>query len=553
MDGDYRISDLDVYFFDRYGTMFQNRFGNGTVGLGSSFQVIAYLGGTMDYQQQGAQNVWKNTATGGFVATVHTGKIHSISFQDRMIRIRSKSKMANIANLKWQFPVYSFGFNYTIYGSHAFRTGNLGTHVFGTQAFYDYQDGNSKWKGNAYVLATSYGPNGYLHVNGYPAIPNRGTGTMPLSGDDTYFYYPGTNSGGTNFYSEREAIGFDGTYFTTLHGTINTHDDARAYGYSSLDESEAAKVGTTYPINKTRMRAKDDLTGSYLHFICPIAIDGNPKQQFEHLIYGAMVTPLFTSSDVDSSALAQTGSNTAYFYMKKRVWYDDKKVIDSLKDLFNVTQSLFYVNTSDKFEYRTYGPINFNESISELGTSDLIHSSFNNYEEDFYNRFVVKYKYNAETNNYLGLFEQKSPYWGYEIDRPLIIETTFIQNPNEASLIADRLCQRYKNTLPHISFQTNLNKLGLDIGTLLKITDPNSGLATKVVQVVGYRKAWSDKVIEFESLDGEAIYLRKGYAFWEGDNSLTAVVSGTSTSGWGTNGTVNNINTTIYGTQFNWW
>lgn len=554
VDGDYRISDLDAYIVDPYGSFFRNHFGGGTGGLGSSLVVLANFGGTVGYAQSGiTTSLVPLGLAGAQIATIHTGKVYGISYKDKIIRIRSKSRLANLGNLEWQFPVYSFAYDYTVYGSYAFRSENLGTSFYGVKAFYDFEDGNNKWKAYGYVLATSYGPNGYLHVNGYPPMAGRGTGTLPLYGDDTYFYYAGTNSGGTNFYSEREPIKFDGTYFTTLHGSITSHDEARSYGYAGLDDSEAAKVGTTYPINKSRLRAKENIAGSYIHFIAPIVIEGNPKTQFQHMIHGGMVTPLFTSSDVDSAALAHTATNTAYFYMRRQVAFNEKKVIDSLKDLFNTTQSLFFVNTSNKFEYRTYGPINFNQSIEEIGTNDIVRTSFDNYEEDFYNRFVVKYKYDADEDKYGSLFEQKSPYWGYDIDRPLVIETKLVNNPNEASLIADRLCQRYKNTLPHITFVTNLNRLGLEIGTLLKVTDPNSGLATKVVQIVGYRKGWRDKVIDFECLDGESIYLRKGYAFWEGDNSLTALVSGTSTSGWGTNGTVENINESIYGTQFNWW
>lgn len=554
VDGDYRISDLDAYFVDPYGSFFTRDFGGGTGGLGSTLQVLAYLGGTLGEVQSGiTTSLLPVGLAGAQLATIHTGRVYGVSYSDRILRVRSKCRMANITNLRWQFPVYSFAYDYEIYGSYAFRSGNIGTDFYGPPAFYDYENNNTKWKAYAYVMATSYGPNGYLHVNGYPPMVGRGTGTLPIVGDDVYYYYAGTNSGGTNFYSEREPIKLDGTYFGTYFGTINTHEEALSFGFPGMDDAEAAKVGSFYPIEKTRWRSQSNFTGSYIHPICPIQIDGNPKTQFQHMIYGGMVTPLFTSSDVDASALAETATNTAYFYMKRRVWFNEKNVLDSLKDLFDTTQALFYVNTGNKFEFRTYGPKNLDQAIGTLGTNDLVKTSFDNYEEDFYNRFVLKFKYDSQNDEFGSTHETKSPFWSYDVDRPLIIESKFIQNPNEASVVIGRLLGRYIRTFPHIGFTTNLNKIGLDIGTIFQITDPNSGLNSKIIQVVGYNKNWSGKIIDFECFDAETLFLRKGYAYWEGDNSLTNAVSGTSTSGWGTNGTVSNINPTIYGTQFSWW
>lgn len=558
VDGNYRISDMDIYFFDRYGTMFQNRFGNGTVGLGSSFQVIAHFGGTMDFQQQGAQRVWSNAGgAGGYIATIHTGKIHSISFKDRLIRIRSKSKMAHLNDLKWCFPIFSPGIPYEKFGSFAFIEDgqNEGTSFLGRQAFYDF-DGDHAWTCHGYVIGTTYGPGGLLHVNGYPPMAGRGTGTLPdvtFSGSDPFFY-AGTNSGGTFFYDEFEPRKFDGTFFGTFIGTINTDTEANYYGYSSAGEAEGSKSGTRYIINRTRLKANSDFeNGGYIHFLSPIEIPGTPKEIFNNLLTGAMVNPLFTSSDIDTTTLNASGTNTAYFGMRRKVWYDEKSPLETIKDVINTTQALFLVNTNDKFEFRTYGPQNLHTTIPSLGTNDIISSEFNNDESDYYNRFVVRYAWNGQDKAFGSTYELKGAGWSIGIDRPLVLESKVIYNGNEAVVTVQRLKARYQNTFPHIGFRTNLNQIGLEVGTLLQITDPNSGLSGKTVQVVGYNKDLSNKVIDFECYDGEALYQRRGYARWEGDASLTNVVSGTSTSGWGTNGTVNNINSTIYGSQFSWW
>jgi hypothetical protein len=561
IDGDYRISDLDVYFLDRYGSIFENHFGNGTVGFGSTLQAIAYLGGTVGYAVNGLATawVWKGTA-GAYVATMHTGRIFSLSYKDRLIRIRSKSRMAHLGDLKYQHPVKDHGDEFVVYGSFAFyNSGNLAHDRYGSECFYELDQNRTQWKCAAYQLATSYGPNGYLSVNGFPRMAGRGTGTLPLRGsvDDTW-YYPGTNSGGTNFYETVEPTFLVGSYLGSYIGTINTHEEAQEYGYSGILDAEANRQGAGpyyYVINKSRLKASADLTGSFFHFLAPIIIEGTPKDMFESLMTGAMVTPLFGTTDLDTTTLNETATTTAFFGMRRKVWFKEKNVVDDLKDLFDSTQALFSVNPSDKFEFRTYGPRNLNTTIPSLGTSDIISSEFNNYEDDYYNRFVFRYKWDGLNNEFGSVYEEKAPSWSPSNDRPKVIESKFTINPNEAVIMTQRVKSKYIRTFPHIDFTTNINKLGVDIGTLFRITDPNSGLNDKIVQVIGYRKDWQNRTIDFECYDGEALYQRRGYAYWE-DGTLSVLpdgtISGTSTAGWGTTDW-QGINTAIYGTSFVWW
>src|SRR5690348_4897169 len=89
VDGKYRISDLDVSFVDINGSYFATHFGKGTTGFGSSLQVVAYLGGTMEYQTDDTNKTsWGRLGTAGaFIATIHTGKVYGVSFSNRILRI----------------------------------------------------------------------------------------------------------------------------------------------------------------------------------------------------------------------------------------------------------------------------------------------------------------------------------------------------------------------------------------------------------------------------------------------------------------------------------
>lgn len=556
VDGKYRISDLDVTFPDVYGSMFATTFGNGTRGFGSSLQVVAYLGGTMEYQSQAALTVWKHLGTAGAVAaTLHTGKVYGLTYSGRTLRIRSRTALGLTSELQWQFPVHDTsmpltGGAATTLGTWFYYPYDLTTTYLGTTAFYDY-DSDKRFKVNAYVTGSNYGDYG-VHTE-YPAMSGRGT--VPI---DPNFYWPGTNAGGTNFYDVYGFVNFDGTYLGTKYGTINTDYEAQEYGYTNLSAAESAKSGgtsiATYVINKTRLRPKGTYTGSALHWICPMTIGGSPAEVFELLMTGAMVSPFFTTADLDVNTFATSSQISAFSYFEKIIDFDDKSVLASIKDVVDSTQALFSVNPSNKFEFMTYGPRNLTVTIPSMGTADIIETTFENLEEDYFNRFLIKYQYDSISGRYNAQTEIKTQLWTRTSDRLKTMNCQWIQNPNEAVTLCQRLADRYKNTLPHVNIRTNLNKIGYGIGTLLTITDVNSMLSSKVIQLTGFKADWEEKTIDFEALDAEALYLRKGYAFWMAGTALPGnAVSGTSTSGWGTGGTQANINATLYGTFFSWW
>ncbi len=192
--------------------------------------------------------------------------------------------------------------------------------------------------------------------------------------------------------------------------------------------------------------------------------------------------------------------------------------------------------------------------MATLGTADIISSAFSNNEEDIYNRFQVRFDWDYLTDKFRGLTDAKTSSWSYRNDKLKTIEAKWISNENEAIVLAQRLAIRYEHTVPRISFTTNLNKIGLDIGTLLSFSDANSGMSNKIVQVIGVDKDWESRSIEFQAFDGEALWQRRGFAYWMGGTSFGTggLVSGTSTSGWGTSGTQANINSAIYGSCFTW-
>jgi hypothetical protein len=564
IDGKYRISDIDVSFYDVNGSYFTNSFGKGTNGFGTSLQVVAYLGGTMEYAGQGPYGtVWKRIGTAGaYTATMHTGKVYGISFSNQQLRVRSKNNLALIGDMKWQYPLTKYPLDFSspdssnayMLGSYAFGvSGVISFSKTYASAFFNFEDGGNRFQTYGYVLSTYYSPN----INAvYPLINGRGTGDISSASPNVLYTYAGTDSGGTNFYDVNNMILLHGSRLGTYTGTIQTDDVASEYGYRNVQDAENHKTsGSVYNIDKDRLKITGSFTGQYIHLIEPIRISGSPKDCYQTCMTGAMVTPFFGTSDLDPTTLNQAGTLTAFSYYTQTIYPNENgKAFDEIKQIVESTRGLFSVDTNNRFQYRPYGPKDLRTSTPSLGTSDIISSEFTNFEDDYYNRFILMYAYDPITKHFNSQLESKTHLWNSANDKLLKIESKWIQNPNEAGALVNRLRIRYENTVPRVSFSTPINKAGIEIGDLYQITDPNSLLNSKLIQIIGYTKGWTDKTIQFDALDAESVYSRKGFSFWGTTGTLPGdTVSNSSRSGWGTGGTQANINQSIYGSQFSWW
>ena len=79
---------------------------------------------------------------------------------------------------------------------------------------------------------------------------------------------------------------------------------------------------------------------------------------------------------------------------------DEPKVEGFLNDALAMTSAIFFVNTSNQFEYSVYGPIDFQQSIDNYGTTEIIKSSFTNDINDYYNKISLKYGWDFDKGEY---------------------------------------------------------------------------------------------------------------------------------------------------------
>jgi hypothetical protein len=542
VDGSYELTDLDVELIDTNGSIWGS-LGNGTSAFYKPFSATVYVGGRLEWETYGPvgkQRVAHLDNVGAATYTVHTGQIVEVAKKDRKVRIKSQNNLRALEDMEWRFPYSdSAAVRSSMYGSYAFVDYDFRT--YWPKALYAWNEDR-----DSFSLSAGVGTRAAVLSVDYPSIANRGT--MGL-------LYPYTYPG-TQFYADFPLVKFTGTFLGTYAGTITSGTDANNYGYAGLVEAEAARSGTRYVINKTRLHVQDGtlpLAGRY-HLQQNLTLEETPANLFRELIAGHCVSPYFGTTDIEQSNFGTSQMHTAYLTFSQRIDPKGGKVLPYLKDLINSIYGQFSVNQDNKFELKAYGPRNLTASIGTVDGTTLLDSSFRSNREDAKNRVVLKYAYSTDTNSYNKAYELTGTPWAGTIDNPVVIQSKWIQNDDEARTFTQRILNRFKNTSPRIDLSVSMKHAGVNLGTLLVVNDPDSGLSNKVVEVVGYTKDFTDgRKIDFSCIDGESVYSRKGFGQWMSGASLpSGDVSGTSTFGFGTSGTMANINVSTYGTQFTW-
>lgn len=560
LNGQFSVSELRTSFSDTNGSIWGS-LGHGTGALGSSWQATVYVGGNMQEAVYGpsATRLERLNAGGAGTYVIHTGRIVEISRRNRTVDIISRNAMGQIGDLEWQFPIsdkqiadqQNPSWN-SRQGSNFFFNQNLisgYTSNFGS-AYFNVSTDKTYFETYLFVGTASSGT-----LQGvYPTPAGRGTlGTLPG------FSYPGTQ-----FYYDYDRLLFKGTFLATFRGTISDEDQAHAYGYNNLQAANLAATntvggGSEWCIMRSRLTLDSNEAVSFPKgsgfFLqqAGIFIEATPAIIWKELITGCCVTPLFGSETIDGGAYAQAKTNTAFQSYSQRIHPKGGKVAPYLKDLLNPLRALWSVSSSNTFRLYTFGPKTFADILGTIGMNEVMSSEVSSSIDNKFNRISLQYGYVFDTGSFNTKIEVKSVDWGSTNDYPLAIQSQWINNPNDADITLRRIIRRFSRGVPKLNVTVPLSRLGADVGSLYAVVDNDLYTAAKAFEVIGWNKAYADsRTIRLEMWDGEALYAQKGYAKWEHGTLLTEVVSGTSLSGWGTMGTVNNINLAFYGSVFSW-
>lgn len=559
INGRRKVSNLSVSLYDPTGTVW-TALGGGTGAFGKQLGMDVTIGGTLGFDGSdiGERLVFKGTQ-GGNTYGVHQGNITTVSKENKVVTFESQNILNLLDKLKWQPPMQvthpaSFG---SVFEEFAFVVPHVD---YTAQTYWDDLIGLCGYNFNSDNTSCDFRAN--AGVNTAVTADYLGTGIYDTSeGTGIYDYLDYRFAHlDTKYHYEYPIQKFKGTIIGTYFGTITSEDDAKRFGYTNLGDAEDSRVpasgGTFYPISKVRVEFPNGVASNVgiLQLVQPITLTGDPTGVLRHMLYGKMVTDYFLEANhKDESSWDESRRIGAFKTYSQGIDPDDEKVTEYISDLLKTEMALFYVTNSNKFAFRSYGPKDLYSSITELGSAQILNSSYNNDINDYYNRISIKYGYNISSKEYTNTWNGTLSDWEPINDRPYEIESRWLDNGNLARITGKRLLKRFDKTNPKVDVEITLEESGMDLGSLYKITDANSSLDGKVIQAVEYNKGFSSsKTIKVTGLDGDALYFQRGYARWEGDDDLDAPVSGTSQSGWGINGTVHNINTTLHGTQFVW-
>ncbi len=548
LDGKFSVSELRTTFADTDGSLWGS-LGHGTSCLGSSWSATVLIGGTMSEAPFGAGETrlarLNTQASGTYV--IHKGRVTDVSRRNRLVEITSKSHMAQVADLEWTFPVRVDQYAYNSrYGTQFFINQTL---TDTGSCFFNFGDDLTSFDVYAYV-----GPEVASNIEAfYPTPANRGTMGRVLG-----CCYPGTQ-----FYLDYDRYLFAGSNLGTKIGTINDDDGAKKYGYADIGEAQAAKTSptglATYIINKTRFTLKGDepkfSKGSNFNWQqAGITLEETPAVLWREMLTGCGVTPLYGSStDLDTAAYATAASVTAFQTFRQKIDPKGGKVLPYLKNLMEPLSALFSVDTQNKFRIHCYGPKNYTDVIGTITGSSIIDSSVSSSMDDKFNRVVLNYGYDFETGSFSRSLEVTGTGWAHSNDFVLELDSKWLQNSNDAQITTERIVRRFYQGVPKLALEVPLSQAGADVGSLFAVEDSDLGYSSRVFEVVGWKKNFTDdRKVTLEMWDGDALYKQRGFGRWDDGVTMTNVVNSDSTFGWGASGTVLYINSDFYGPIWNW-
>jgi hypothetical protein len=529
-DSKLNVPSFRASLYDPTGAIW-NALGDGTTAFNKDIVVGVKIGGTYDYVEDPLGTFFEKTSTtGADEYTLHTGKIKRVSKKDRKVSFESRNNMHFIKELKWQMPISDTSINRgnTIGGTRT-QVAAIATEAkFNNVTTEEASIGTNKGKVVGYVSKELLLPTNYL-------------GTGILTSDITADVASGFRFLDTAFRNESELVEFD---YTEIEG-----------------------VGTFVDWPD---KVDEDITRFYW-VQAEMGLKGDPVNMLRHFIGGKFVSDFFLdANDIHDSSFVSSAKNYAFNTFSGTLHSKNAEgevLFSDIQDIITSTAALFFVDETNKINIVTYGPNDLQQTLDVFTGTDLTDVSLSNEIEDSYNKVTIKYAYSNDSNKFTKTRNIADESWSGTDNRELLVESKWMTSNVEAEVMNERLFNRHKDTTPRIKFKTSLGKIGKGISDLIRLTDSDSGLNEKIIQITSYNAdVINNKEVTYSGIDGESLFLRNGYAHWEDDSDTNGtwwgtMVTNTHTSGWADggvqsgipNGKVLNIGTDLYGTAFKWW
>lgn len=370
-----------------------------------------------------------------------------------------------------------------------------------------------------------------------------------------------------------------------LAGGIFEGDVLKFHG-SSVSDTNAASFLANFPSYTVRFgtvmnrvgtlelnKAPADIAiGHNIYRRVDLVYSGNPGDIVWRILTGSNTNVNFddtaSSANVDIDYNTWNKSKKALIPMSFIKLIEPKeneqvKVTDELNELLESCMAYIWFNQDGKLFFKTFSPQDVTLSVGTnyhfTGSGNIIGDDFEHSSDwdDVAN--VVEFYY-----DYIPGVEQDQQFQGYTSkkdsaaagrygsqEKTKVIHSKWIHNDNEAVVMRDRYLSKHKYGIPYVSWTTAMNGLDINLATTVQVTHPEGSLTNRKVFLTEKTLNPLECQIKFMGWDFNSLFGGKGYAFWM-TGSGTLSVSGTSRAGWGTLGTVHNIDTQI-GTIFKWW
>lgn len=311
--------------------------------------------------------------------------------------------------------------------------------------------------------------------------------------------------------------------------------------------------------------------GDFLYKRKTLTFSGNPGQIIYNMLTGSNIDTPFVAADFD---LTEWGAGTRVYQRWNFLGtVNQREVLPVLHEVCQSCMSGITTNRSNQIVWSVHRPrILANLSIDHYHATTNILDGFQwSLQESSMARSVQiifgETEFNIPIDTAVGVRAYKVPKarnfggGGYVFWRrttfygtagePKILQTQWIRTPEEAAVLAGRMMIYTNRGLPTVEIPTTLYGMLAYPLDFIYVTHPVGSMATILMQVTAVSHQLDNLKTSLRAWDMTQVLYKKGYAFW-GSNALGAVVSATSLGGFGTLGTVHNINTTQHGTIFRW-
>lgn len=321
-----------------------------------------------------------------------------------------------------------------------------------------------------------------------------------------------------------------------------------AYVISSGSFYVRSGVGTfgTIEVSRNLININE---GDFIYKRSPLVFEGNPAEIIYEMLTCNNSTFGLSAGSINQDYYSVAKTSTTPMNFRKVITNEGSgAVLSEIKEISETLDGEFFFDRSGKWCWIPYRPairsidvvVDFYDGLQN-GTDNIIGDvAFTRKLTNVYSSVTVNFAYdNLETDERLqfrGISEatnSKVPetYNGYQSNKD--INSYWIQDQNEADIVAQHFLDNHATAYANIDFTTSLYGLESDLYKLVNVTHRSGSMTNMKFRVMDIDMSLNDDRIGLELVE---VREQTGYGLWtpvDAGSNTTHTVTGTSTCGWG--------------------